>query len=365
MTSIEKFNSLLKLAVKHQASDIHLKTKKNPVFRIDGKLRDVDTSPFSMSDLLEILDQIVPIQFKARWERDFQIDFSYMVPGAGRFRMNAFYQRATPSIVIRHVKDQIPDFASINLDPPPFEKICNCKNGIALICGATGSGKSTTLASMIQFINTSMDRHIVTLEDPIEYSYSDEKSIINQREIGIDTPSFDMGITAAMRQDPDVILVGEMRDADTFTTAIRAAETGHLVLGTLHASSSQQAIQRLFEFFPTDIQEIVRPQIAGSLRATITQKLIPAVEGGRLPVTEIFWVDALGRQVIEEGEFEKVGRIVSSQESSHCRSFNADLLRLVNDGRITKSEALNASPQPQKLEMNIKGIFLSGGGIVE
>ncbi|MCG8525776.1 MAG: PilT/PilU family type 4a pilus ATPase [Opitutales bacterium] len=365
MTSIEKFNSLLKLAVQHGASDIHLKTKKNPVFRIDGKLRDVDTSPFSMSDLLEILDQIVPLQFKQKWERDFQIDFSHMVSGAGRFRVNAFYQRATPGVVLRHVKDKIPHFDEINLDPAPYEKICSCKNGIALICGATGSGKSTTLAAMINHINQNLDRHIVTLEDPIEYSYTDQKSIINQREIGIDTPSFDLGITAAMRQDPDVILVGEMRDADTFTTAIRAAETGHLVFGTLHASSSQQAIQRLFEFFPTDMQETMRPQVAGSIRATVTQKLIPAVEGGRVPVNEIFWVDALGRQVIEDGEFEKVARIVESQDNDNCRSFNADLLRLVNEGRISKSEALNASPHPQKLEMNLKGIFLSGGGIVE
>lgn len=365
MTSIEKFNSLLKLAIQHKASDIHLKTKKYPVLRIDGRLKQVETSPFSSTNLLEILDGIIPEAFKRRWMQNFQVDFSLYLPGTGRFRVNAFYQRATPSIVIRHVKDKIPDFTEINLDPGPFEKICNCPNGIAIICGATGSGKSTTLASMINYVNENQDKHIVTLEDPIEYSYTDKKSIINQREIGIDTPSFEMGITAAMRQDPDVILVGEMRDADTFTTALKAAETGHLVFGTLHASSSQQAVQRLFEFYAPDIREIMRPQIAASLRATVTQKLLPAVEGGRVPVTEIFWVDPLARQIIEDGEFEKIARLVDSSDSDDSRSFNKDLLRLVKEGTVAKSDAMIASPHPQKLEMNLKGIFLSGGGIID
>ena len=364
MTSIEKFNSLLKLAIQHRASDIHLKTKKYPVLRIDGRLKQVETSPFSTTDLLEIIEGTIPEAFKRRWMQNFQVDYSLFIAGTGRFRVNAFYQRATPSIVLRHVKDKIPEFAEINLDPGPFEKICNCSNGIAIICGATGSGKSTTLAAMINYINENQDKHIVTLEDPIEYSYTDKKAIINQREIGIDTPSFEMGITAAMRQDPDVILVGEMRDGDTFTTALKAAETGHLVFGTLHASSSQQAVQRLFEFYPAGIREIMRPQIAASLRATVTQKLIPAVDGGRVPVTEIFWLDPLAKQIIEDGEFEKVARLVESGDNEECRSFNKDLLRLVKAGSVAKSDAMAASPHPQKLEMNLKGIFLSGGSIV-
>jgi len=365
MTSIEKFNTLLKLAVKHAASDIHLKTNRNPIFRIDGRLKEVETSPFTALQLLEILEDIIPQQFKRRWQENFQIDFSNVVSGAGRFRMNAFYQRGYPGIVIRHIKDKIPNFAEINLDPLPFQKICDQNNGIAIICGATGSGKSTTLAAMINYINEGKDKHIVTLEDPIEYSYTDIKSVINQREIGIDTPSFEMGITAAMRQDPDVILVGEMRDGETFTTALKAAETGHLVFGTLHASSSQQAVQRLFEFYPTGIREVIRPQVAASLRATITQKLIPSVEGGRVPTTEIFWVDPLAKQIIESGEFEKISRVVDSQENELSRSFNKDLMRLVKSGMIAKSDAMAASPNPQKLEMNLKGIFLSGGGIVD
>lgn len=365
MTSIEKFNSLLKLAVKHSASDVHLKTARSPIFRIDGRLKEVETSPFTVPQLHEILNEIIPPQFRERWKENFQVDFSHVVSGAGRFRMNAFFQRGYPGLVIRHIKDKIPNFEDINLDPEPFQRVCELNNGIALICGATGSGKSTTLAAMINYINERQDKHIVTLEDPIEYSYTDKKSVVNQREIGIDTPSFEQGITAAMRQDPDVILVGEMRDGDTFTTALKAAETGHLVFGTLHASSSQQAVQRLFEFYPTGIREVIRPQVAASLRATITQKLLPALDGGRVPTNEIFWVDPLARQIIEEGAFDKVSRLVESQDAELSRSFNKDLMRLVQKGSIAKSEALAVSPNPQKLEMNLKGIFLSGGSIVD
>jgi twitching motility protein PilT len=217
---------------------------------------------------------------------------------------------------------------------------------------------------MIRQINENTDKHIITLEDPIEYSYKDDKSLINQREIGIDAPSFGAGIIAAMRQDPDIILVGEMRDAETFTTALRAAETGHMVFGTLHASSSQQAVQRLFEFYPNEIRDVVRPQIAASLKATITQKLLPAVDGGRVPAVEAFWVDPIAKQAIEMGEFEKISRILDSQDNTISRSFNADLMRLVQAGLVAKSDAMAVSPNPQKLEMNLKGIFLSGGGIV-
>ncbi len=365
MTSIEKFNSLLSLAAKHKASDIHLKTLKRPIFRINGRLTEVETSPFTSEDLSAVIETIVPPQFKHAWSRDMQADFSYLLEGTGRFRVNAFFQRGNPGIVMRHVKDEIPTFEQINHDAASFTNLCNLKNGIVLICGATGSGKSTTLAAMLNYINANQDMHIVTLEDPIEFSYTDKKSIINQREVGIDTPSFDLGMKAAMRQDPDIILVGEMRDADTFSTALRAAETGHLVFGTLHASSAQQAVQRLFEFFPSEVREIMQPQIAAGLKATVTQKLLPAVDGGRVPIVEMFVVDPLSRQIIEDGEFEKISRAIESSENSHCKSFNKDLVLHVQDGSITKSDAMAVSPNPKQLEMNLKGIFLSGGGIVD
>jgi twitching motility protein PilT len=245
-----------------------------------------------------------------------------------------------------------------------FKSLSELHDGIVLLCGPTGCGKSSTLAAMLDYINHNFDRHIVTLEDPIEFSYRDDKSLFNQREVGIDTPSFAEGLKVTLRQDPDIILVGEMRDKATFDTALTAAETGHLVLGTLHATGAQQAVQRLFEFFDPAEGLGRRRQIAASLRATITQKLLPAVNGGRVPAMEVFRVDLLGRRVIENGEFEKIGSVVEAGKDVGSATFNSDLYRLIKAGVITKEEGLEASPNPKALEMNLKGIFLSQGGIV-
>jgi twitching motility protein PilT len=263
------------------------------------------------------------------------------------------------------VNDNPPSFSDLNHDSWVLERLCKEKNGIVLICGATGSGKSSTLAAMIQYINENHDRHIVTLEDPIEFTFTDNKSIINQREIGLDTPDFSHGMKAVLRQDPDIILVGEMRDQSTFETALKAAETGHLVFGTLHASNSQQAIQRLFEFFTPEQQVMMRRQIAAALRATITQRLIPKLEGGgRLPVCEIMVMDSLASKVVSEGTFEKITSVIEAGKENGSKTFNGDLLRLVQEGKIAKSDALEFSNNPRQLEMNLKGIFLSEGGIV-
>jgi twitching motility protein PilT len=267
--------------------------------------------------------------------------------------------------VLRHVSDHPPTFSDLNIDGETLAKLCTEKNGIVLLCGATGSGKSSTLAAMVNHINHSYDRHIVTLEDPIEYTYADVKSIINQREIGIDCPSFAQGMRSVLRQDPDVILVGEMRDRDTFETALQASETGHLVFGTLHASNAQQAVQRLFEFFPEERKQSLQRQLAGALRATITQKLLAAMEGGgRIPVSEVFVLDALGRKTIQDGKFEKIEAVIEASEDNGSKTFNQDLFRLVKAGMISKDDAIDHSPNPRQLEMNLKGIFLSSGGII-
>ncbi|MGE9294760.1 MAG: type IV pilus twitching motility protein PilT, partial [Puniceicoccales bacterium] len=208
------------------------------------------------------------------------------------------------------------------------------------------------------------DKHIVTLEDPIEFNYTDKKSVFNQREIGIDAPTFELGLKAVLRQDPDVILIGEMRDKSTFETALHAAETGHLVFGTLHAGSAQQAVQRLFEFFPVEQQHSMRRQIASTLRGTITQKLIPGIEGGRVPCVELFVVDSLARNVIEDGEFQKINAVIDGGDETGSKSFNRDLYRLIKAGLVSKADGLAASPNPKSLEMNLKGIFLSTGGLV-
>jgi len=359
------FDEILRLAVENGASDVHIKTASPAFLRIRGHIEPVDMDKLTSAVVYGFVTASCPRQFVNTWRDDLQVDYSYEAVGIGRFRVNAFHQRGVPGVVLRHVKDQPPTFEELNHQPEVFEKLCNERDGIVLVCGPTGSGKSSTLAAMLDWINHHYDKHVVTLEDPIEFNYDDDKSIFNQREIGIDTPSFAYGMKAVLRQDPDIILVGEMRDRETFETAVNAAETGHLVFGTLHSGNAQQAVQRLFEFFPPQIQENMRRQIAGTLRATITQCLVPRIEGkGRVPVVEVFMVDALGRKTIEEGSFEKIPSVIDAGSGSGSKSFNADLYRLVKAGVISKQDALAVSPNPKALEMNLKGIFLSTGSIV-
>jgi twitching motility protein PilT len=366
MSAEEIINSLLKLAVENEASDIHIKSDKPGILRLNGILQEVDMESISAAEARDFISETVPYKFKDDWEHDGQIDYSYSIAGIGRFRVNGFFQRGSVSIVFRHVKDQAPTFDDLNIsNATVLEKLCQLKDGVVLICGATGSGKSSTLASMMNWINNNLNRHIVTLEDPIEFNFEDRKSIFNQREIGIDAPSFSHGMRAVLRQDPDIILIGEMRDKTTFETALSAAETGHLVLSTLHSSGSQQAIQRVFEFFPPEQQIMMRRQISGSLKAVCTQKLIPSLEGDRrYPAIETFVIDSLGKNVIQEGQFEKIPAVVEAGKENGSNTFNQSLYNLVTAGLISKTDALKFSPNPKALEMNLKGIFLSTGGIV-
>jgi twitching motility protein PilT len=352
MSVLETIHGLLTLAVENGASDVHIKSNKPAFLRLSGRLEPVEMDPITSDEVGEFIEQSVPAEFHDIWVKNRQVDYS-------------FFQRGSPSIVLRHVSDAPPTFSDLNIDGETLAKLCTEKNGIVLLCGATGSGKSSTLAAMVNHINHSYDRHIVTLEDPIEYTYADVKSIINQREIGIDCPSFAQGMRSVLRQDPDVILVGEMRDRDTFETALQASETGHLVFGTLHASNAQQAVQRLFEFFPEERKQSLQRQLAGALRATITQKLLAAMEGGgRIPVSEVFVLDALGRKTIQDGKFEKIEAVIEASEDNGSKTFNQDLFRLVKAGMISKDDAIDHSPNPRQLEMNLKGIFLSSGGII-
>lgn len=365
MSVLETIHGLLSLAVENGASDVHIKSNKPAFLRLSGRLESVEMDPITPDEVREFIEQSVPAEFYDIWVKNRQVDYSYSTPNIGRFRVNGFLQRGLPGVVMRHVSDHPPTFSELNIDGATLAQLCDEKDGIVLLCGATGSGKSSTLAAMINHINHSVDRHVVTLEDPIEYTYTDVKSIINQREIGIDCPSFAQGMRSVLRQDPDVILVGEMRDRDTFETALQASETGHLVFGTLHASNAQQAVQRLFEFFPEERKLSLQRQLAGALRATITQKLLPALEGGgRMPASEAFVLDALGRKTIQDGQFEKIEAVIEASEDNGSKTFNQDLFRLVKGGLVSKDDAIKHSPNPRQLEMNLKGIFLSSGGIV-
>ena len=366
MKNLEIFHSLLALAVENKASDIHIKSDSTAYLRMADSLEAVDMESLSADQVYEFINQTIPSQFNESWLQNHQVDYSYELSGVGRFRINGFLQRGTPSMVIRYVNDHPPTFAELNLDAKTLSMLCKEENGIIIICGPTGSGKSSTLAALINHINHNFDRHIVTLEDPIEYVHKDIKSVINQREIGIDCLNFSKGMSSVLRQDPDIILIGEMRDHETFETALQASETGHLVFGTLHAADVQQAIQRIFEFFPEERKEFLQGRLAGVLRAVIAQKLLPAMEGGGwLPVTEAFILDPVGRKTIREGNFDKIEAVVEAAEDNGSRTFNQDFYRLLKAGLISKEDALNHSSNPRQLEMNLKGIFLSSGAIVK
>lgn len=363
--SQQLINELLKLAVENKASDIHVKSGKPALLRISGQLKPVEMDAITEEEARAFVEASIPPRFFAHWEEEGQIDFAYTTGSLGRFRVNAFRQRNTVSIAFRHVQSNIPSFSELNLDGEVLSKLCKFRDGIILVCGATGAGKSSTLAAMLNWINHNREAHVVTLEDPIEYNFEDGKSIFNQREIGIDTIDYSLGLRSALRQDPDVIFVGEMRDRVTFETALSAAETGHVVFSTLHAINVQQALMRLFEFFPPEQQEQMRRQISESVRAVVCQRLVKAMEGGgRLPALEVLVTDSVTRSVIQEGQFEKINSILEAGGDSGSMSFNRDLLRLIKAGKISKQEGLSTSPNPKALEMNMKGIFLSEGGIL-
>ena len=357
----EMFNDLLKLAVESGVSDVIIKSNKPGYVRLAGKLKPVDMDPITCPEAEAFVVEHVPKVFRPRWDDEGQVDFAYFAEGVGRFRVNAFHQRGLVSIVMRHIKSTVPNFEQLGLGPTEqaLIKLCQAKDGILLVCGATGSGKSSTMAAMLNWINQNLDKHIVTIEDPIEYTFQDDRSLFQQREIGLDVPSFQLAIKAVLRQNPDIILVGEMRDRETFETAISAAETGHLVFSTMHAATVHQSLTRLFEFFPAEEVVQARRAISGSLRGFICQKLVPTAEGGaRVPANEILTADATVKNLILEGQNEKIQGLLESNSDSSTFSFNRDLYRLWKAGTINKQDALKFSPNPQQLEMNMKGIFI-------
>jgi len=353
------FNEMLRLGVESGASDIIVKANKVGYLRISGKLRMIDMDPVPRHIVQAFVDEHVPFVFKAQWDTDGQIDFAYTAEDIGRFRVNAFQQRGSISVVFRHIKARIPSFDELSLQSDRLIRLSQHKDGLVLVCGPTGCGKSSTMAAMLNYINSNYEKHVVTMEDPIEFTFQDGKSIFNQREIGIDTPSFNLAVRSVLRQNPDIILIGEMRDKITFETALSAAETGHLVFSTLHSANVVQTLNRALEFFAPDQHEQIRRQLAAVLRGIICQKLIPALEGGgRVAAQEVLVADSTSRSLILEGQFDKVQNFVESSTETVSVSFNKDLFRLIKEGRISKGDGLKFSPNPQALEMNLKGIFI-------
>jgi twitching motility protein PilT len=357
---MELFHKILKVAVEGGASDIHVKVHTPVILRISRQLIAMDCPNPTLEWMDKVVMQIVPVHLHTKLLADREIDFSYNLAGVGRFRTNVFQQRGEWAIAMRHVKASVPSFEQLGL-LPILKEIAESPRGIVLMAGITGSGKSTTLAAMIEHVNNNLKRHIVTLEDPIEYIFEDNQSVIEQREIGLDTQSFHGALKHALRQDPDIIMVGEMRDAISFQAAISAADTGHLVMSTLHTTSGSSSVGRILDFFKADEREQIRRQLVGTLRAVICQRMVNTVDGKMTPALEILLNSPTVRKLIEENRLDKLAAAIETGTEDGMITFNQHLYNLTKEGRITEKEALAKASNPQALEMNFKGIFNSQG----
>ncbi len=358
---MELFNKILKIAVSGNASDIHVKVGTPVIFRISRELVAVECPNPTVDWMNRVIETIVPTHMKKKLEEDREVDFSYYIPDVGRFRTNVFQQRGTWALAMRHVKATVPSFEALGL-PESIKSLAETPRGIVLIAGATGSGKSTTLAALLEYINANYKKHIITLEDPIEFVFEDNQSVIEQREIGLDTASFYGALKHVLRQDPDIIMLGEMRDATTFTAAMSAADTGHLVFSTLHTTTAAQSITRILDFFKADDREQARRQLSGTLRGVVCQRMVPTVDGKMTPALEILVNSPLVKKMLEENRLEKLTAAIETGSDDGMCTFNQSLFNLVKAGRITEKEALAKASNAQALEMNFKGIFLNEGG---
>ena len=355
-------DTLLTKAFRLGASDIHLRVKLPPVFRINGKLVKIELPELTANDINSFVKKIVPVDRMKDLPYMKNIDLAYSIPGVCRFRVNIFKQRGTFAIVMRTIPAKIPDIEELNL-PTVIKEIALYPRGLVLVTGTTGSGKSTTLAAMLNELNNKDSRVIVTIEDPIEYLHRDKKCIFYQREIGDDADDFFTALKAALREDPDVILVGEMRDPETVRTALDAAETGHMVFSTLHTLDAKETINRIISFFPPYHQQAIRFQLASVLKATISQRLLPRADGkGRVPAVEIMIVTETIRERIMNPELtEEIPEFIEKgKEVYGSQTFDQSLYDLWKRGLITKEDALKYATKPDDLKLKMEGIFSSG-----
>ncbi|MGE5236464.1 MAG: type IV pilus twitching motility protein PilT [Acidobacteriota bacterium] len=352
-------NDILKAATERKASDVHLKVGAHPLIRVDGTLVPmVEFKRLMQEDTIAMAFSMMSSQQKEKFKQFLEIDIAYSVPGLGRFRCNIFQQRGSVGLVLRLIPARILTIRDLLL-PPVLERISEEERGLVLVTGTTGSGKSTSLAAMIDHINTRRNCHVVTIEDPIEFLHRDKKSIINQREVEVDTRAFGVAMRAALRQDPDVILVGEMRDFETIETALLAAETGHLVLSTLHTLDATETINRIIAVFPPHQQKQIRIQLAAVLKAVISMRLLPRADGlGRVPAVEVLVATAYIRDCIEQKEKTKLIRDAIAQGTSQygMQTFDQSLYSLYKSGLITLEEAIRRASNPDELRLRVQGI---------
>src|ERR1051325_3091884 len=354
-----KIDDLLRKVTAHSASDLHIKAGSFPFMRVGGELRPVvDSTRLTQEDTLDMAFSMMSNRQKQRFKEVNEVDIAYGLKGVGRFRANVFQQRGSVSIVLRVIPDQVRTSNDLGL-PPVIEKITEERRGLILVTGATGSGKSTTLAAMIDRINATRSGHIVTIEDPIEFLHRDKRSFISQREVDVDTRSFAEALRGALRQDPDVILVGEMRDHETIETALTAAETRHLVLSTLHTLDATETVRRIVSSFTPHLQKSVRIQLAGILKAVISQRLVRSDEdAGRVPAVEVMVSPGLIRDyIISEEKTSLIRDAISAGTSQYgMQTFDQSLFALHQSGLITMEEALRGASNPDEFRLRVAGI---------
>jgi twitching motility protein PilT len=364
----DDLDRLLHVLADLDGSDLHVKAGAKPRIRVDGELQVMESEePFTAEETKSLAEEILPANLLETFETKHEADFAYSVPGLGRFRMNAFYQRSSVALAIRRVRTSASTISELGL-PDVVRRLSEEHRGLVLVTGPTGSGKTTSLAAMIGHINHTRSCHVITIEDPVEYLHKDDLATIDQREVGFDTESFTSAMRVVLRQDPDVILIGEMRDPETVYTALTAAETGHLVFSTLHTTTATETVNRVVDFFPPHQQEQIRVSLAAALKGTICQRLIPRADGkGRVPALEIMVVNGRIQQaILDPALTSDIDQIMAEGDYYGMQTFDQALARLLKDGMVSLRDAMNAASNPHDLKVMLErmGVVQTGRGFI-
>ena len=348
--------TLLQSMVNKRASDLHIRSNGPAYLRVDGDLQQVSPDVITGPEVEAMLKQVITPRAKKIYEANGEADFSFQAGEVARFRVNAFRQRQQLCMAIRLISMRIPTMEELHLPVATMRKISDNSRGLILVTGVTGSGKSSTLASMVDYINANRPEHIITIEDPIEFVHKDKKAIVSQRELGEDITSFAESLKMAMRQDPDVILIGELRDLETVSAALTAAQTGHLVFATLHTIDAIQTIARIIDLYPPHQQALIRIQLADSLRAVVSQRLLPSLKGGRIPAIEILIATAHVKKQIEDNKSQGITEALAKGAFYGMQTFNQSLVKLYKEGLVAEEEVLNAASNPDDVKLAMRGI---------
>lgn len=358
-------NKFFRAAIKNQANDLHLKVGQPPKLRLLGELKNLKGELMTQERIEELVFEILSPAQKEFFLKNGTVDFAYEIGDEDRFRINVFRQRGMISLAARRVSAYVPPFEELHL-PPILEKIADGTQGLVLVVGPTGCGKTTTIASMIDHINRTRSCHIVTVEDPIEYLFKDKKAIVSQREVGIDIEDFEQALTYLMRQDPDIVFIGEMRDARTVIAGMRASETGHLVFGTMHSANASQAVHRLLDLFPPGERDLTRQTLSLAVKAIISQILLPCLKEGvdRIPAVEILLANPAVRKLISEGRETDLPSVIRACREEGMLDLTDNLCELVKNGSIDPKDAYRYAPSVEELKMALKGIRTTAEGIL-